>query len=137
MEGTIAGQSTKHDIDAEWVLDHHYLRIHDVSQDKKANGQLKYEAMIFIAWNEQPKYYSCAWLDVYGGLAVESIGVAPPSENELAFVSKNDKGEADFSNDFVYDAKTDTWSDAARQYRERRKKALRARQAKPEIGVPQ
>jgi len=111
MEGTIAGKSTKHDINAQWVLDHHYLRIHEVSQEKNAKGEPQYEAMIFIAWNDQPKHYSCAWLDVYGGFSVQSIGVAPPSENELAFVFKNDKGEIDFSNDFVYDPKTDTWSD--------------------------
>lgn len=111
MEGTIAGQPTKHHIDAQWVLDHHYLRIHEVSEERSAKGQPQYEAMIFIAWNDQPKHYSCAWLDVYGGFSVGSIGVAPPSENELAFVFKNDKGEPDFSNDFVYDPKTDTWSD--------------------------
>jgi hypothetical protein len=122
MEGTIAGQRTKHDLDAEWVLDHHYLRIHEVSEEKKADGKPQYEAMVFIAWNEetksdqtknaQPKHYSCAWLDVYGSFSAASIGVAPPSENELAFLFKNEKGELDFSNDFVYDAKSDTWSDA-------------------------
>jgi hypothetical protein len=127
LEGTIAGQQTKHDVDAEWVLNHHYLRIHEVSQQKKADGQPQYEAMVFIAWNDQvtnepnkndqtkndqPKHYSCAWLDVYGSFSPASIGVAPPSDNELAFIFKNEKGEPDFSNDFVYDAKTDTWSDA-------------------------
>jgi hypothetical protein len=122
MEGTVAGQQTKHDIDAEWVLNHHYLRIHEVSQQKNADGQPQYEAIVFIAWNEQakndqtkndqPKHYSCAWLDVYGSFSAASIGVAPPSENELAFIFKNEKGEPDFSNDFVYDAKNDSWSDA-------------------------
>ena len=112
MEGTIAGKPTKHDIDAQWVLDHHYLEIHEVSREKKANGQPQYEAMIFVAWNEKPEHYSCAWLDVYGSFSVASIGVAPPSDNELAFVFKNEKGETDFSNVFVYDPKTDTWSDA-------------------------
>lgn len=112
MEGTIAGQPTKHDLDIQWVLDHHYLQIHEVSQEKKANGQPQYEAMVYVAWNEQPKRYSCAWLDVYGGFSVGSIGIAPPSENELAFLFKNEKGETDFSNDFVYDPKTDTWSDS-------------------------
>jgi hypothetical protein len=112
MEGTIAGQPTKHDIDAQWVLEHHYLQIHEVSREKKPNGEPQYEAMVFIAWNEEPKHYSCAWLDVYGGLSVASIGEALPAENELKFIFKNQKGEIDFSNDFVYEPKTDTWSDA-------------------------
>lgn len=111
MQGTIAKQPTTHDIDAEWVLDHHYLRIHEVSREKKPDGRSNYEAMVFIAWNEEPKHYSCAWLDVYGGFSVGSIGIAPPSENELAFLFKDAKGETDFSNDFAYDPKTDTWTD--------------------------
>lgn len=112
MEGTMAGQPTTHDIDAEWVLDHHYLRIHEVSREKTATGKPRYEATVFIAWNDPPKHYSCAWLDVYGGFSAASIGVAPPADNELAFIFKNEKGEPDFSNDFVYDPKTDSWSDA-------------------------
>jgi hypothetical protein len=112
MDGAIANQPTQHDLDAEWVLDHHYLRLHEVSHETKPNGQPKYEAMIFIAWNDQPKHYSCAWLDVYGSFSVASIGWAPPSDNELAFLFKNEKGESDFSNVFIYDPKTDTWSDA-------------------------
>ena len=96
LEGTIAKSPVVHDVDAEWVLDHHYLRIHEVARGKDSRGML-YEAQIYIAWNDEkwpggPARYSCAWLDVYGGLAAKSIGVAVPKEKELPFLFKDNKG---------------------------------------------
>jgi hypothetical protein len=49
------------------------------------------------------------WLDVYGGLAAESIGVATPKENEIPFVFKNEKGSTWVTNDFLYHSASDTW----------------------------
>ncbi len=109
LQGTIAGQDTTHDVNAEWVLQHHYLRIQEVSRQKNDKGEPQYQATIFIGWNEATKDYACVWLDVYGGLASESIGVASPKENELPFVFKDAKGAVTFNNDFVYDAKANTW----------------------------
>jgi hypothetical protein len=109
LKGTVAGEQTTHDVDAEWALDHHYLRIHEVSREKNDQGKPKYEALVFIAWNEQPKQYACAWLDVLGGLAAESIGVATPKENEIPFVFKNEKGIVSLTNDFLYHPSSDTW----------------------------
>lgn len=60
LSGTIAGGPVTHDVDADWVLDHHYLRIHEVSRDKNDQGKPKYEALVFIGWNEKPKQYACA-----------------------------------------------------------------------------
>jgi len=109
LQGTIAGQNITHDVNAEWVLEHHYLAIHEVSREKNSKGEPQYEATIYIAWNESTKEYACVWLDVYGGLATESIGVASPNENDLLFVFKNEKSEVTFKNDFVYDPKSKTW----------------------------
>jgi len=37
---SIGGQSGTHDIDAEWVIQHHYLRLHEVSREKNAKAIL-------------------------------------------------------------------------------------------------
>ena len=109
MEGTVGKQQVTHELDAEWVLQHHYLRFHEVSQDKNDKGEPQYDATVFIGWNEKTKQYACVWLDVYGGLTSESIGVATPKENELDFVFTNERGEKSFTNSFIYDPKTNTW----------------------------
>jgi len=109
LRGEIAGKQTTHDVDADWVIQRHYVRIHEVSRDKDAKGQAQYEAMIFVSWTEMPKAYTCVWLDVLGGSSIESIGVAQPNENKLPFVFKNEKGEVSFHNDFIYDPAAGTW----------------------------
>lgn len=109
MQGSVGKKSVTHDFDAEWVLQHRYLRFHEVSRDKNDKGEPQYEATVFIGWNEKTRKYACVWLDVYGGLTSESIGVANSNENELAFVFSDERGETSFNNTFIYDPKTNTW----------------------------
>jgi hypothetical protein len=109
LRGTIAGQQTTHDVNAEWVLGHHYLRINEVSREKSSSGQPQYEATVFVGWNAKAKQYACVWLDVLGGMSAESIGVATPRENVIPFVFTDEQGEVMFRNDFVYDPKTNSW----------------------------
>ena len=107
--GQIAGTQTVHDIDGEWIIQHHYLRLHEVSRENDDKGQPSYEAMIFVGWNSASQTNTCVWLDVYGGSSIESIGVATPAENNLPFIFKNEKGEISFRNSFVYDPAADAW----------------------------
>lgn len=111
LQGTVGKQSVTHDFDAEWVLEHRYLRFHEVSREKNDKGEPQYEATVFIGWNEKSKQYGCVWLDVYGGLSPESIGLAGSKENELAFVFTDEHGETSFTNTFIYDPKSNTWDD--------------------------
>src|SRR5271154_7432211 len=80
LQGTIAGRATTHDVDAEWVLDHHYLCIREVSREKNSKGQPQYEATIYIAWNEPTKQFAAVWLDDYGGFLASGGGVAKTTE---------------------------------------------------------
>ncbi|HEX5235749.1 MAG TPA: hypothetical protein VFW25_10510 [Silvibacterium sp.] len=109
LTGNTEGTPTSHDVEAEWVLGHHYLRIHEISRVKNARGEPDYEASVYVAWNEPLKQYACAWLDVFGGLSAQSIGVATLEENKIPFIFHDPKGVLNFENDFIYDPKTDTW----------------------------
>jgi hypothetical protein len=55
-------------------------------------GEPQYEATVFVGWNEKTRQYACVWMDVYGGATSESIGLATPQENELAFVFTDEHG---------------------------------------------
>lgn len=96
-------------MDADWVIQHHYLRLHEVSREKDSKGEPQYEAIIFVGSRETSKSYTCVWLDLYGGTSIESIGVAQSTDNELAFVFKDEKGDVTFRNDFVYDPSGNAW----------------------------
>lgn len=109
LQGTIAGKQATHDITAEWVANHQYLRLHEVSRHRMADGKPQYDAFIHIGWNEGKEVYSIIWLDNFWGIDATAIGSAAPKEFELLFLWKDENGAVDFSNDFRYDPKTDSW----------------------------
>ena len=110
LQGTIAGKETTHDIITEWVLGHQYVRLQEISREKKTDGEAAYEAIVFIGWDEPSSQYACLWLDVTGGggLSAQAIGHGKRNGNEIAFLFKGSDGSI-FHTTFVYDRGTDTW----------------------------
>ncbi|MBV8205380.1 MAG: hypothetical protein JO041_01200 [Acidobacteria bacterium] len=109
LRGTLGNQSTIHDVQAEWVVQHHYLRVHEVSREKGADGQPLYEALVFLTWNRQAKQYYCDWLDNFGGALEPELGFADAGENRISLIFQKRKGEIDFENDLIYDPASDAW----------------------------
>ncbi len=109
LQGTIAGHETTHDIEAEWVLNHEYVRIHETSREKNAQGRPAYEAIVFIGWDTASSQYTCLWLDTTGGngLSGDAIGHGKRSGDEIAFFFASKDGN--FHTTFVYSKSSDTW----------------------------
>jgi hypothetical protein len=112
LEGRIAGKETTHDVDAEWVLNHLYVRLHEVSREKDASGKAAYEAIVYVTWHAAAGEYVVLWLDstASGGFASEGTGHARPEGESLPFVFKDAQGEISFKNTFAYDPASGTWS---------------------------
>jgi hypothetical protein len=108
VEGDVQGKKSTQDVTAEWVIEHQYLKIHEVSHEKKLNGEPEYEATVFIGWNDATAEYSCVWLDVYGSITTESLGHAKKAGDTLPFLFKAHDG--DVHTTFAYIAKNDTWT---------------------------
>jgi hypothetical protein len=110
LRGTIGGQQTVHDVAAEWVLGHQYLRFHEVSREKDPKGEPAYEAIVFIGWDQPSGAYACLWLDSTGGggLSAQAIGRAKRGGDEIPFVFTQKDGGF-FQTTFAYDRKADTW----------------------------
>jgi hypothetical protein len=112
LEGRIAGKDTTHDVDAEWVLNHLYVRLHEVSREKDSRGRPAYEAIVYVTWYPAAGEYAAMWLDSTGsgGFAAEGTGHAKPEGKSLPFVFKDAKDRVTFRNTFAYDATSDTWA---------------------------
>lgn len=110
LHGTIAGKETTHDIVAQWVLDHQYLQLHEVSREKNTAGEALYEAIVYIGWDENLKQYACLWLDITGGggLSPQAIGHAEHSSDKLEFLFKGADGSL-FHTTFLYNKDSDNW----------------------------
>jgi hypothetical protein len=89
INGTIAGEETTDDLTVEWVNQHQYLRLHEVSRHKRPNGRPRYEATVYIGWNQPTAKYGIVWLDDFGGLSTQSIGLATKEGDRLPFVFTN------------------------------------------------
>jgi hypothetical protein len=111
LQGTIAGHETTHDIESEWVLNHEYLRIHEASREKNAQGQPAYEAIVFIELNESSNEYRCLWLDSTGGGGL-AVPAAPGKRgnDEIAFLFKDKDKDSGVHTTFAYSRGADTWS---------------------------
>lgn len=112
LRGQIAGKDTTHDVVAEWVLNHEYVRLHEVAREKDAKGNAAYEAIVIIGTGRPSHDYACLWLDSTGGagLVPEGFGHAKRVGEEIPFVFLDSKGRISFKNTFSYDKSTDSWA---------------------------
>jgi hypothetical protein len=110
LQGTIAGRTTTHDVESEWVLGHHYLRIQEVSREKDARNQPAYEAIILIGWDPQSSQYTCLWLDNtgYWDFTSQAIGRAKRSRDAITFRFGSNDGSSVITT-FSYDENADVW----------------------------
>ena len=111
MTGTIDKEQVTHDVDVDWILNRRYLRIHEVSREKNADGELAYEAWIHIAWDPKNGEYVVMWLDNTGttNFAAEGVGHGKPNGDRIPFVWKSAEGGG-IHNTFAYDRDKDKWS---------------------------
>lgn len=108
LTGTIAGQQTTHDIDAEWILQNTYVRLHEVSREKDAAGKPQYEAEVLIGYDAAKSRYVCFWYDITGVASPGSGGIALRQGDSLRFVFKSEQG--DFHTTFSYQANAGIWN---------------------------
>ena len=110
LKGVLGKKTAVHDVHAEWVLNHEYIRLHETSREKKQNGEPAYEAIIFISWDAKAQQYACLWLDNTegGGLSAEGIAHAKPQEFSIPFEWVQ-AGAVTLRNTFSYNARLDTW----------------------------
>lgn len=110
LHGIIDGMETTHDIDAEWVLAHQYLQIHEISREKDSSGAAAYEAIVYFGWDEPTDQYACLWLDITGGggLTGEAIGHAGREKDRIALIFKAPDGSL-FHTTFLHDGKNGQW----------------------------
>jgi hypothetical protein len=110
LRGTIDNHQTTHDVDAEYVLNRGYVRLHEVSREKGANGAPAYEAIVFISQDKKTGEYSCLWLDntSNAGLSGNGIGHGKPTGNSIPFLIASAPGKA-FHTTFIYVPDQDAW----------------------------
>jgi len=101
---TIRGKQVQNTVDAEWVLNHQFLRVH--MKDTAVPSQ--YEAMAFIGYDNASERYVAHWIDVYGGRFSETLGYGRRESDSIRFVFEYPDGP--FHNTFTWNREAKTWT---------------------------
>jgi hypothetical protein len=110
LRGTIARQSTTHDVTFEWMLGREYVQMHEVSRERAANGTPAYEAVVLFGRDPKSGEYACLWLDNTAASAFEPAGIGRGmvAGDSVPFVFHYTQTTR-FHNTFVYSRATDSW----------------------------
>ena len=110
LRGTIARQSTTHDVTFDWLLGREYVQMHEVSRERAANGTPAYEAVVLFGRDPRSGEYACLWLDNTAASAFDPKGTGrgTVAGDSLPFVFHYTQTTG-FHTTFVYRRATDSW----------------------------
>jgi hypothetical protein len=108
LTGKILGRTANHSVQAEWVLNHQFLRIHEKDQNSTENVTVPYEAMIMIGHDNASERYVVHWTDVYGGRFSETLGYGTQAGTEIHVVFEYPDGP--FHTTFHWLPETRQWT---------------------------
>src|SRR5262245_43462185 len=93
-------------MEAEWVLNHQFLRIQERSVENVQGTNSPFEAVFFIGFDDINKRYVAHLMTVFGG-QMEGLGYGEREENDLTFVFED--SHALISERFSWDPESKTW----------------------------
>ncbi len=107
LQGPIMGREAHHTVEAEWVLNHQFLRIHEKTEAGAPASEQRYEASWFLGYDPISERYVLHLLDVFGGRFSETLGYGVRDGNAIRFVLEYPDGP--FHTVFQRPPEKDTW----------------------------
>jgi hypothetical protein len=107
VEGQVLGRDAHHEVNAEWVLNHQFVRIHEKTAAAAPASEHRYEAIWFLGHDAVSDRYVLHLLDIFGGRFSESLGYGTRSGNEIRFVFEYPDGP--FHTTFRWSPENATW----------------------------
>jgi hypothetical protein len=111
VSATVHGQKFTMDREAEWVMDHQYLRIYEKSREVVPWLKIPFERTIFIGYNHLKKRYLVYELTVHGGdgpLEPEGFSYGVRTGNELKVVLTNGSDMV-INQRFIWEPASGSW----------------------------
>ena len=90
ISGNVVGRELQQLGEVKWVLNHQFLQLHflDVSPADPKDPTPKYEALVYIGYDNMSERYVIFWLDIFGGRFAETMGLrhkAIPRRDNVRF----------------------------------------------------
>jgi Protein of unknown function (DUF1579) len=107
LEGRVMGRDAHHKIQADWVLDHRFLQIHEKTETGAPGTERKYEAIWFLGYDPISERYVVHLLDIFGGRFSETLGYGVREGNAIRLVFEYPDGP--FHTTYRWFPENDTW----------------------------
>ncbi|MGC2322898.1 MAG: hypothetical protein WA463_09735 [Terriglobales bacterium] len=86
LTGQVMGRDAHHEVEAAWVLNHQFLRLHEKTAAGAPASERRYEALWFLGYDAMSERYVLHLLDVFGPRYSETLGYGTRDGNSLRFV---------------------------------------------------
>ncbi len=107
LEGQVMGRDAHHEVRADWVLNHQFLRI----QEKTAAGapitERHYDALWLLGYDPISERYVLHLMDIFGGRYSETLGYGTRDGNQIRLVFEYPDGA--FHTTYRWNPDKDTW----------------------------
>jgi len=107
LTGQVMGRDTHHDVQAEWVLNHQFLRIHEKTSATAPSSERRYEAIWFLGYDSISERYVLHLMDVFGTRYSETLGYGTRDGNSIRFVFEYPDGP--FHTTYRWSPETGSW----------------------------
>jgi len=86
LEGAVMGNKAHHDVQADWVLNHQFLRIEEKTSPEAPAAERRYESIWYLCYDSTSERYVLHLMDTYGARFSETIGYGTRDGNQIKFV---------------------------------------------------
>jgi hypothetical protein len=127
VSATVHGQKFTLDREAEWVMNHQYLRIYEKSREVIPWLKVPFERTIFIGYNHRSKRYLVYELTVHGGdgpIEPEGFSYGDRTGNELKVVLKGPE---------IVVHQTFTWEPASESWHFQGRRVIEGKEQEPHV----
>ncbi len=107
LRGQVMGRDAHHEVAAEWVLNHQFLRIREKTEAGAPASEKRYEAIWLLGYDPISERYVLHLLDVFGGRFSETLGYGVRDGNAIRFVFEYPDGP--FHTVFQWSPEKNTW----------------------------
>lgn len=107
LEGQVMGREAHHEVRADWVLNHQFLRIQEKTAAGAPNTERPYEAVWLLGYDSISERYVLHLMDVFGARYSETLGYGTRAGNQIRFVFEYADGP--FHTTYRWNPEKDTW----------------------------
>lgn len=107
ISGNVMGRPAHHTLQAEWVLNHQFLRMHEKTAADAPASESPYEATWFLSYDPISERYVLHLMDVFGARFSETLGYGTRDGNKIRFVFEYPDGP--FHTTFLWNAPKGAW----------------------------